>query len=130
MSHEMNGPSMMKQMQEYFQQNPDQHRQFMKMQQNMQVSEEEKKKAQMSPKEKIELAKDKLKIKRMSKFQKSIIDKKEEESTAEKAEEQKKKDLERKEKEECSRLKKQRKYAKKKLKKQNVEIEKEFEVVK
>jgi len=65
MSREMNGPAMIQQMQEYFQQNPSQYKQFMNMQQNMQVIEEEKKKAQMSPKEKLDLAKDELKGKRM-----------------------------------------------------------------
>ena len=124
MSHEMNGPSMMKQMQEYFQQNPEQYRQFMKIQRKMQEKEEEDKKNQMSPKEKLALAKEKLKGKRMTKVHKAIIEKKEEDSAAEKAEEQKEK-----EKENCARLKKQKKYAKKKLMKQNIQIEKEFEVV-
>ena len=129
MSHEMKGPSMMKQMQEYFQQNPKQYQEFMKIQQKIQVSDEEKKKAQMSSKEKLEFAKEKLKGKRLTKVQKSIIEKKEEDSAAEKAEEQKKIDNDQKEKEYRICLKKQRKYAKKKLKKQNSQIEKEFEVI-
>ena len=122
MSREMNGPSMMKQMQEYFKQNPDQHKQFLKIQQNMQEMEEEKKKSQMSPKEKLDIVKCKFKDQRLSKDQKSIIDKKTDDSDAEKEEELKKK-------EHCAYLKKQRKYAKKKLKKKNSEIEKEFEIV-
>jgi len=129
MSHDMTGPSMIKEMQEYCKQHPDQYRQFMKMQQNIQVTNEEKIKSQMSSREKLELAKEKLKGKRMSNLQKSIIEKKKETIAIENAEKEKKKDSEQKEKEERLRLKKQRKYAKKKLKKENYKVEKEFEIV-
>ena len=125
----MKGPEMLQQMESYFRQNPEQYKEFLKMQQMF----KEQQLQNMTPKEKMKIAKQKLSGARMSKRQKEIIEEKEKEKQTKINEEQKANEDKKREEDEAKKLRKkeklQRKYAKKKEKKQNEQIEKQFEVV-
>ena len=125
----MKGPEMMQQMETYFRQNPEQYKEFLRMQQMFKAQQLE----QLTPKEKMKLAKQRLVGARMSKHQKEIIEEKEKDHQAKINEEQKVNEEKQREEDEAKKLRKkeklQRKYAKRKEKKRNEQIEQQFEVV-
>ena len=136
-SHEMMGPDIIEKMQEFFKQNPDKYAQFIKAQKTMQLEKEEKEKLALDPKERLAIARNNLRSKRMTKHMHKIISKKEEEKDKEKEtniqnekdEEETKAKLELENKEMRLKIKREKKYKKKKDKKNKEDFEKEFEIV-
>lgn len=132
-THEMQGPNMMNQIQEYLKQNPEQYKHFQKIQETLKMKEDQDNYNSLSPKEKIKLTRQKLSSQRHTKHIKEVIETKEQQKLEKSEQEQKIKEQEEhdKQKDKLERLKckNQRKYSKKREKKKNKQLLNEFEVI-
>jgi len=120
---------MLKQMESFFKENPDQYKEFLKIQNQIQSKQVESQKQNMTPKEKMDSARKLLLTQRTSKHSQAITESR---KNVKDAEEKSKQDAIRElsiKKLEVKKAKLQRKYAKQKQKKLNVSIQNEFELV-
>ena len=126
MTHEMQGPQIMNQMQDYFKKNPEQFSQFQKMQMQFQENEREKKRSELSANQRL---RDAIKAKSSmhnSKHKHEFYLKKNEEKEEKEQQAQKELKEKKEEQEQNKKLKRQKKYAKQKAKKEAI---KDFEVI-
>ena len=129
MQHQMMGPDIIEKMQDFFKHNPEQYNQMIKAQSKLQFEKQEQERLALDPKERLALAKNKLRTKRMTKHMHNIISKKEEEKDKKKDSEKEKAQIEIEEKQERQRIKREKKYQKKKDKKQKEQFENDFEII-